>query len=102
MLPVELARRDRVLETGEALGVVVVDTGDAAGSVKLMLRGSLSVPFLNSLGNEGRFSLTVDAGDADRGESIRDMETARWPGGRKVADEFNEEVEEVASDEPKF
>jgi hypothetical protein len=36
-----------------------------------------------------RFSSTVDAGDGERAISSCDMETVRWLGGRKVADEAN-------------
>lgn len=71
----------------------MVEIGEDGASVKLVLRGSLSVLVLvNILGKERRFSSIVDAGDADRGDSRTDIETVRWFGGRKVADEINEGV----------
>lgn len=63
--------------------------GEGGVSVKLVLRGNRSVPVLKSLGIDRRFSSMVDAGDSDRGESKKDMETVRWVGGRKVAGEVS-------------
>lgn len=77
MLPVEFARRERVFETGEALVVVRVSTGEGEGSVKLVLRGSRSLPARSSRGSERWFSSTVEAGDAERGESRKDMDMVR-------------------------
>lgn len=93
VLPVEFARRPRVFSLGEELGDdVLIDTGDEQRCVKLVLRGILSVPVRSILGKERRFSSTVDAGEADRGDSMNGMETVRWFGGRKVVDVFNEGV----------
>ena len=86
-MPVELARRERVFWTGEAFGVVFVEGGGCVDSaVKLVLRGSLSRPDLSSLGNERWCSSTVEAGEAERGESRNDMDTVRLLDGRKVAE----------------
>ena len=92
VLPVELARRDRVFWTGEAFGVVFVESGEGKASVKLVLRGSLSMPVLRSFGKERRFSSTVETGEAERGDSRNDMDTVRLLAGRKVAEVSREGV----------
>lgn len=80
----------RVFVLGEEVGDVLWIGED--WSVKLVLRGSRSVPFLKSRGKERRFSSTVEAGDADRGESIKDIETVRLFGGREAVDVDDEGV----------
>lgn len=49
-----------------------VEMGDCE-SEKLMHRGSLSVPVLSIFGKERWFPSVVEAGDAERGESMKDM-----------------------------
>lgn len=88
-VPVEFARRARVLTTGagEAFTAVLVDAGEGGVSVKLVVRrGSLSMLGLNIRGNERRFSSRVEAGDGERGHSNMDMENVRLVAGRKVAE----------------
>jgi hypothetical protein len=46
--------------------------------VKLVLRGSRSLPVRSSLGNERLFSSTVKVGEGERGVSSMDMDNARW------------------------
>jgi hypothetical protein len=48
------------------------------GEVKLVLRGSRSLPVRSSLGNERWFSSTVEVGEGERGVSSMDMDNARW------------------------
>jgi hypothetical protein len=88
-VPVELARRARVLTTGtgEAFTAVLVDAGEGGASVKLVVRrGSLSRLGLNIRGIERRFSSRVEAGEGERGQSSIDMEKVRLVAGRKVAE----------------
>jgi len=82
-LPVELERRDRLVTRGEEEGEVWVEVGVDI-DCELTAR-SLCVPVLNILGMTRRFSSIVDAGEAERGESIYDM--LRLGGaGRKVVE----------------
>lgn len=83
-VPVECARRERVVMTGEALTAVFVDAGDG-GVVSVLRRGKRSRLGLNIRGNDRRFSSKVEAGDGERGHSSIDMEHVRWLEGRKVA-----------------
>tara|TARA_R110002003_G_scaffold70_39_gene6649 strand:- start:5595 stop:5909 length:315 start_codon:yes stop_codon:yes gene_type:complete len=93
-LPVELARRERVFCLGEALGGALVDTGEGEDSVKLVLRGNRSIPVRSNLGKERWFSLsTVEAGDAERGESRKDIDTVRLLEIRKVLEISRDGVE---------
>jgi hypothetical protein len=64
--------------------VLATRGGEGEGSVKLVLRGSLSLPVLSSLGKERWFSSTVEAGEVERGESITDMDMVRLLDGRKM------------------
>jgi hypothetical protein len=73
--------------------VVLVKRGEGEGSVKLVLRGSRSLPVLSSLGNERWFSSTVEAGEAEREDVRNDMDTVRLVDERKVADVSREGVE---------
>jgi hypothetical protein len=57
--------------------------------VKLAWRFSLCEVFRSSLGIDFSFS-SVEAGDAERGESRKDMETVRHTGGRMLPDVLNE------------
>jgi hypothetical protein len=76
-VPVEFARRERVFGTGEAFGVDGVCGSEGEGPVKLVLRGSRSLPVRSSLGNERWFSSTVKVGEGERGVSSMDMDIAR-------------------------
>jgi hypothetical protein len=94
-VPVECARRARVFWTGEVFrGALTIRGREGDGAVKLVLRGRRSLLVLRSLGNERWVSSTVDAGEAEREESMKDMETVRLFDGRKVADDSREGVEE--------
>ena len=101
VLPVELARLGLVVETGGAVDAACGGKVEMEGSVKLVQRGILSEAFLNILGIERRFSSIVDEGDAERGESMSDME--RLLGGREKAEVTagvpNGDVEESCSEE---
>lgn len=79
-MPVELARRERVLIAGDE-GVIFADMGDAGRSAKPVWRFNFWEVFRNSLGID--FSLSSsETGDAERGESRKDMETVRHMPGR--------------------
>lgn len=54
----------------------------------LALRWSFWVPVLKILGRVRRFSLMVEAGDVERGESTKDM-LREGAAGRKVAEVHN-------------
>lgn len=84
MLASEEDLRPRVVTTGEVLVVVLVDTGDVGASI-LLLRRTLPVPDRNSLWTEWQLSSSIDAGDAERGESRTDMEAVRLVEGREMA-----------------
>jgi hypothetical protein len=89
-LPVELERRDRVfalgedgVDEGEVLMVVV---GDDVEVVKLVvvLLCSFCVLLRKSFGSARRFSSVVEAGEVERGDSMKDMDTVRLGTGREV------------------
>ena len=84
----EFARRERVLIAGDE-GAVLTERGDAGGSVKLALRLSLCVLLRSSLGIDFSFS-SVEAGDAERDVSRKDMETVRHTGGRTLPETLND------------
>jgi hypothetical protein len=75
-VPVEYARRARVVIIGEAFSVVLVEAGD--GGVSICPWDSRSMLGLNIRGKERRFSSTVEAGDGERVPSRVDIEQVRW------------------------
>jgi hypothetical protein len=92
-VPVDFARRERVFKTGEALGFICASGTEGEGSVKLVLRGSRSLPVRSSLGNEWWwFSSTIEVGEAERGVSSIDMDMVRPFNVRKVAEVSREGV----------
>lgn len=88
-VPVEFARRERVLTAGEE-GVMMADMGDAGGSVEPAWRLSRCEVLRSSFGID--FSLSSnETGDAERGESRKDMDTVRHTVGRMGPEVLNEE-----------
>jgi hypothetical protein len=84
-LPVEFDRRERVLVTGEVGGeFLAVGVGEGTKFVKLVLFCSRWVPVRKSLGSVRRFSSIVEAGETERGQSMKDMDTARLGVDREV------------------
>src|SRR5690242_473676 len=79
-VPVELARRERVLIAGDE-GVIFADMGDAGRSAKPAWRFNFWEVCRSSLGIDFSFS-SSETGDAERGESRKDMETVRHIPGR--------------------
>jgi hypothetical protein len=89
---VEFARRERAFCLGETFIGVRDKTGEGEGSVKLVLRGRRSLPDRSSFGIERWFSSTVEAGEAERGESRKDMDTVRLFNVRNVEEVSREGV----------
>jgi hypothetical protein len=54
--------------------------------VKLVLRGSRSLPVRSSLGNDRWFSSTVEVAKSERGDSSIDIDIVRLFDVRKVAE----------------
>lgn len=87
VLPVEFARRERVLRPGEEFGELLASSrAGEESAVKLVLRGIRSMPLRSSRGIVRRFSSMIDTGDVERGDSRKDMDTARMLGGRMLAE----------------
>lgn len=59
----------------------MTEVGEDAALVKLALLCSFCVPVRKKRGRVRRFSSIVEAGDAERGESMNDMDTVRLGGG---------------------
>jgi hypothetical protein len=89
-VPVELERRDRVFGKGEEEGEPLLNVGEESEEAKEALLCNFWVPVRKSRGMLLRFSSDTEAGDAERGESTKDMETVRvGPGGRALHDVAN-------------
>jgi hypothetical protein len=89
---VEFARRERDFCLGETFIGGVDKAGDGEASVKLVLRGSRSLPDRSSLGIERWLSSTVEAGEVERGESRNDKDTVRLFKVRNVEEVSREGV----------
>jgi hypothetical protein len=90
VVPVELARRERVLIAGEE-EAALTDMGEDGACVKLALCAIRVVPVRMSEGIERRFS-SVDASKAsEREDSTTDMDTVRPAAGRGAVAVMGEE-----------